>query len=96
MSAVNRDTIEHIARLSRLQVNEEMCDQFAKQLSRILDLVAQMNRIDTEVIVPMAHPQDVHLRLRPDQVTTKNHREEYQALAPEAKDGLYLVPRVIE
>jgi aspartyl-tRNA(Asn)/glutamyl-tRNA(Gln) amidotransferase subunit C len=48
----------------------------------------------------MAHPLDAQLpegqRLRPDQVTEKDRRDDYQAVAPATQDGLYLVPKVIE
>ena len=61
-----------------------------------MGLIDQVNLIDTEGIEPMSHPQDVTLRMREDVVTADNSRDEYQAIAPEAEAGLYLVPRVIE
>jgi aspartyl-tRNA(Asn)/glutamyl-tRNA(Gln) amidotransferase subunit C len=44
----------------------------------------------------MAHAQDLSQRLRSDVVTEENHREAFQAIAPETEAGLYLVPKVIE
>ncbi len=44
----------------------------------------------------MAHPLDMHQRLRPDVVTEPDRREAFQAIAPEVDNGLYLVPKVIE
>lgn len=44
----------------------------------------------------MAHPLDMHQRLRPDVVTEPDRRDTYQAHAPAVQDGLYRVPRVIE
>ncbi len=96
MSSINSEQVTHIARLARLKTDEEKSAYFAGHLTRILDLLEQMNRIDTESVEPMAHPQDVHLRLRGDHVTAKSRREDYQAIAPLADNGLYLVPRVIE
>ena len=61
-----------------------------------MDLVEQMNKIDTSGVEPMSHPQDAGLRLRDDAVTAENRRDEYQQIAPDAEDGLYLVPKVIE
>ena len=60
------------------------------------DLVEQMNTVDTDSIEPMAHPRDVALRLRDDQVTERDQREEFLEIAPASERGLYLVPRVIE
>ena len=96
MSSINSEQVTHIARLARLKTDEEKSDYFAGHLTRILNLLEQMNRIDTESVEPMAHPQDVHLRLREDHVTAESRREDYQAIAPLADNGLYLVPRVIE
>ncbi len=68
----------------------------ATQLSRILELIEQMNRIDTSDIEPMSHPQDTALRLREDKVTATDQTEAYLEIAPASENGLYLVPRVIE
>ena len=80
----------------RLKTDAEKSEYYAAQLSRIMDLVEQMNRIDTDEIEPMSHPQDAALRLRADEVTAEDLRDSYQALAPNARDGLYMVPKVIE
>ena len=45
---------------------------------------------------PLAHPLEATQRLRADQVTERNQREAYQAIAPAVENGLYLVPKVIE
>ena len=65
-------------------------------LSDILQLVEQMNSVDTEGVVPMSHPLEVNQRLREDKVTETNQRDEFQKTAPATQDGLYLVPKVIE
>lgn len=96
MSSISSEQVTRIARLARLKTDENKSAYFADHLTRILDLVEQMNRVDTDSIEPMAHPQDVHLRLREDDVTAKDRREDYLAVAPSAEKGLYLVPRVIE
>ena len=94
--SISSDQITHIARLARLKTDPEKSEYFAQHLSRIMDLVEQMNQVDTDGIEPMSHPQDAALRLREDIVTAENQREQYQSLAPAARDGLYLVPKVIE
>ena len=85
-----------IANLARLQIQQDEVEQYAKDLSNIIQLVEQMNAVDTKDIVPMAHPLDVTQRLREDKVTEENQREKFQAIAPAAEKGLYLVPKVIE
>ena len=90
------DEVKKIAHLARLGINESDIDDYASNLSNILDLVAQMNSIDTTNVPPMAHPQDLGQRLRADEVLEENQRERFQAIAPQTENGLYLVPKVIE
>jgi aspartyl-tRNA(Asn)/glutamyl-tRNA(Gln) amidotransferase subunit C len=70
--------------------------QYTQDLSGMLDLVAQMNALNTDAVHPMAHPLEQNQRLRPDRVTESNQREQFQIIAPQVESGLYLVPKVIE
>ena len=94
--ALTADQIKQVAHLARLELKPEQVDQYARELSNILEMVGQLARADTSGIEPMAHPLDMSQRLRPDAVTESNHREEFQAHAPSVKHGLYIVPKVIE
>ena len=94
--SLNPREVEKIAHLARLAIRDEDVPSYAGNLSAILDLVAQMNQVDTQGVVPMAHPLDMPQRLRADEVAEQNHREEFQSVAPQVEAGLYLVPKVIE
>ena len=86
----------HIAHLARLAVSEAEAADYVVKLSSILGLVDQLRQVDTRGVAPMAHPLAMPQRLRPDAVTETDRRDDYQQNAPQAADGLYLVPRVIE
>lgn len=88
--------VEKIAHLARLAIREEDVPAYARNLSDILDFVAQMNAVDTAGVEPMAHPLDAIQRLRADEVTEVDQRDRFQAIAPSVEAGLYLVPKVIE
>lgn len=90
------EDVRNIAHLARLAISEEDVDQYAADLSNILDLVEQMNQVDTEGVQPMAHPLDAKQRLRNDEVSETNQRDKFQAIAPDVENGLYRVPKVIE
>ncbi|MCP5149438.1 MAG: Asp-tRNA(Asn)/Glu-tRNA(Gln) amidotransferase subunit GatC [Chromatiales bacterium] len=90
------DDVARIAHLARISVSADEATRHVAELSSILDLVRQMNAVDTTGIAPMAHPLDATQRLRADEVTEVDEREAFQAIAPAVEDGLYLVPRVIE
>jgi aspartyl-tRNA(Asn)/glutamyl-tRNA(Gln) amidotransferase subunit C len=93
---LERAEVEKIAHLARIAIDEGQLASVGRDLSNILDLVAQMNAVDTAAVAPMAHPLDMAQRLRPDAVTETDRRERFQAIAPATEGGLYLVPKVIE
>jgi aspartyl-tRNA(Asn)/glutamyl-tRNA(Gln) amidotransferase subunit C len=91
------DDVKSIARLARLAIAEQDIPAYAKNLSSILEFVAQLDKADTAQVQPMAHPLvGAAERMRQDRVTEQVERDRYQANAPHAEAGLYLVPRVVE
>ncbi len=88
--------VAKIAHLARLAIGEADIAAYARNLSSILELVAQMNAVDTSGVEPLAHPLEMAQRLRPDGVSESDQRERFQAIAPSVEAGLYLVPQVIE
>ena len=94
--SLDADDVKKIALLARLKIDEADVPGYVSNLSNIIDLVEQMNAVDTTGVVPMSHPMDAVQRLREDEVTETNKREVFQAIAPNTEDGLYLVPQVIE
>lgn len=94
--SLDKQDVEKIAHLARLGINDADVSAYAQNLSSILDLVEQMNSVDTDNVEPMAHPTDAVQRLREDEVRESNQRECFQKIAPQVEDGLYLVPKVIE
>jgi aspartyl-tRNA(Asn)/glutamyl-tRNA(Gln) amidotransferase subunit C len=95
--SLNRRDIENIARLARLALTEQEIPLYVEGLSRIMGLVAELERADTSQVEPMAHPlPGQRQRLRADAVTESDRHQLYQQNAPQVEAGLYLVPRVIE
>ncbi len=94
--SLSKDQVAHIATLARLTLVDDELDDVVEKLSRIVDFVDQLKAAPTDEVVPMAHPLDQSQRLRPDQVTETDQRDRIQENAPAVRDGLYLVPKVIE
>lgn len=94
--SLTKTDIEKIAWLARLAIAREDIPHYASDLSNILALVEQMNAVDTQGILPLAHPLEITTRLREDRVTEQDQREHFQSIAPEVENGHYLVPKVIE
>ena len=95
--SLTRTQVEGIAHLARLEITETQMPVYVDSLSRIIDLVGQLERADTADVEPMAHPlPGLSQRLRPDAVTETDRHALYQRNAPQVSGALYLVPRVIE
>ncbi len=94
--SLDRSQVETVAHLARLKIDESEINDYVTSLSSILDLVDQLQAVDTTDVEPLANPLDASQRLRPDAVTENNQRDALQANAPQAEAGLFLVPKVIE
>ena len=94
--SLSKDQVQHIATLARLDVADSEIAEVADKLSRIVDFVGELQAAPTDDVVPMAHPLHRKQRLRADEVTETVERESFQENAPAVRDGLYLVPKVIE
>jgi aspartyl-tRNA(Asn)/glutamyl-tRNA(Gln) amidotransferase subunit C len=88
--------VRRIAELARIAVTEAEVAAVQQQLNGIFGLVEQLKAARTDGIEPMAHAQDVMLRLREDAVTEGDQHKRFQAIAPQVEADLYLVPKVIE
>ena len=62
------------------------------QLNQVLALIQDLQSVDTQGVAPMTHAGDLILRLRADEVTEPDRRDDYQRSAPVVFHGLYLVP----
>ena len=95
--SLTRAQIESIAQLARLELEPAEIPVYQESLSRILDLVGELERADTGGVAPMAHPlPGLTQRLRADAVTEVDRHELYQASAPQVAAGLYHVTKDIE
>ncbi len=94
--SVTREVVEQVAELAQLQIDENEFESVMQKMNEILEMVEDMQSVDTSGIEPMAHPLDATQTLREDQITETDQHDRYQQLAPEAESGLYLVPRVVE
>ena len=94
--SIKKSEIAYISSLSKLKMEDAEMDNYTRQISEILEMIQQLEKVDTHDIEPMAHPLNMKQRLRLDLVTEENHRELYQKNAVEFEEGFYKVPKVIE
>lgn len=94
--ALTEEDVARIAHLARIDISVADRREILAQLNDILTMIAKMQKIDTRGVAPMAHPLGGCQRLRDDRATDADARAANMSNAPQAQDGLFLVPRVVE
>lgn len=93
---ITNDEVNQIAHLARIKIADEYLADSAEKLSNILDLANDLNKVNTDNILPMSHPLNMNQRLRKDKVTKSDKHKVFQKIAPKVANKMYLVPKVIE
>jgi aspartyl-tRNA(Asn)/glutamyl-tRNA(Gln) amidotransferase subunit C len=93
---VDAATVRHIARLARIAVTEAEVEALAPELNNILGWVEQLQEVDVAGVEPMTAVIPNSLRLRDDEVTDGDRRDDVLKNAPAAEHGFFAVPKVIE
>ncbi len=94
--AITLEDVENIAHLARLQLSPTEKQEALSSITNILQVIDQMQSIDTTGVEPLAHAYEAVQRLRDDVVTEKDQSITLLALAPSTERGLFLVPKVLE
>lgn len=94
--AIDKATVDHVARLARLALSEEERERMGKELAVILEHAEKIQALDLDGVEPTAHAVAIDNVLRPDEVKPSLSPDEALANAPEAEDGRFRVPRIVE
>ncbi len=93
---LDKESVVKIAKLAKLELNEEEVEKFSQQLPKILEFIEKLEELDTENILPFYELIDKESPLREDIPENGLKREEALANAPEAENGFFVVPRVVD
>jgi aspartyl-tRNA(Asn)/glutamyl-tRNA(Gln) amidotransferase subunit C len=94
--AITRDDVRHVADLARLEFSDEEEERMTEELSQILDYAEKLEELDTSGVPPMSHVLDVTNVFRADEIASRIDRDEALEPAPEAEQGYFRVPKVVE
>lgn len=94
--SLDKATVRNIAFLARIEVPDEALEPLAAELSSIIGWIEQLQEVDTKGVEPMASVADMSLHWREDAVTDGGNPAKVLANAPEAAEGFFLVPKVVE
>ncbi len=96
MSGIDIDTARKVAHLARIRVAPEALPKLAEQLSGILAFMEQLNAVDVTGVEPMTSVTPMRLKRRADVVTDGDRQAAVLANAPDAREGFFAVPKVVE
>ncbi|MEM8790907.1 MAG: Asp-tRNA(Asn)/Glu-tRNA(Gln) amidotransferase subunit GatC [Pseudomonadota bacterium] len=94
--SIDIDTARKVARLARIATAEEDLPKVAEELSGILGWIEQLQEVDVEGVEPMTSVTPMDLKRREDVVTEGEIRDKVLANAPDAREGFFAVPKVVE
>ena len=94
--SIDTETARKVAKLARIRVEEEALPALARELSGILTFMEQLNEVDVTGVEPMVSVTPMRLKRREDIVTDGGIQAEVLKNAPEAREGFFAVPKVVE
>lgn len=94
--SIDKDTARRVAHLARIEVPEADLPALAGELSGILNFMEQLNEVDIEGVEPMTSVTPMAAPQRADEITDGNKQDQILANAPDAREGFFAVPKVVE
>ena len=93
---IDLKTIKHISKLSRISVDEEKAEKLAGDLNSIFKFIEKLNELKTDNVEPLTSVAETTLRLRGDEVKSKNMKDEIIKNSPKENKDFFVVPKVVE
>ena len=94
--SIDIETAKKVAHLARIAFDEKDLPALAGELSNILTFMGQLNEVDVEGVEPMTSVTPMRLKRREDVVTDGDYQEKILSNAPDAREGFFAVPKVVE
>ena len=94
--SIDLKTVKHISKLSRISVDEQKAEKLAGDLNSIFKFIEKLNELKTDNVKPLTSVVETTLKLRSDEVKTKNIREQIIKNSPQDNEDYFVVPKVIE
>tara|TARA_B100001540_G_scaffold284502_1_gene276886 strand:- start:445 stop:732 length:288 start_codon:yes stop_codon:yes gene_type:complete len=93
---IDLKTVKHISKLSRISIDDEKAKKLSKDLNSIFKFIEKLNELDTKNVEPLSSIVQKNLKLRKDQIKSKNIREDILKNSPENNEDFFVVPKVVE
>ena len=93
---IDLKTVKHISKLSRISIEDEKAKKLEKDLNSIFKWIEQLNQLNTDNVEPLTSIAETTLRLRKDQIISRNIREDILKNSPKDNKDYFVVPKVVE
>ncbi len=94
--SVDKTTVSRVARLARINIDDDRLEPMAQELSAIMSWIEQLNEVNTDDVEPLASVTGHALPMRQDVVSDGDMAEKVVQNAPETMSGFFVVPKVVE
>ena len=94
--SIDTETARRVAKLARIKVEEEALPALAHEFNAILGFVEQLGEVDVEGVEPMVSVTPMRLKRRDDVVSEGDQADKVLSNAPDAREGFFAVPKVVE
>ena len=93
---IDLKTVKHISKLSRISIDDNKAQKLGDDLNSIFKFIEKLEELDTEKIEPLTSIAETNLKLRKDEIKSKNIREDILKNSPEDNKDFFVVPKVVE
>ena len=93
---IDLKTIKHISKLSRISVDDKKAKKLVGDLNSIFAFIEKLNKLNTDKVEPLTSIAETTLRLRNDEVKSKNIRDQILKNSPNENKDFFVVPKVVE
>lgn len=94
--SIDTDTARRVAKLARIKVEEDALPALAQDFNTILGFIEQLQKVDVDGVEPMVSVTPMRLKRRKDGVTDGGMADKVLSNAPDAREGFFAVPKVVE
>ena len=93
---IDLKTVKHISKLSRISIDDKKAKKLSDDLNSIFKFIEKLNQLDTKEVEPLTSVAETNLKLRKDEIKSKNLREDILKNSPEDNKDFFVVPKVVE
>ena len=93
---IDLKTIKHISKLARISVDEQKAEKLAEDLNSIFKFIEKLNELKTDNVEPLTSIAETTLKLRNDEVQSRNIKDQIIKNSPQDNEDYFVVPKVIE